>query len=403
MRTTGRIYALDALRGHALLLGVVYHSLMPYVIPPGGWAVGTRQPVQFLAWLAYYLHSFRLELFFLMAGFFGALTLDRRGVRAYLRDRARRILLVFLVALYPMKLLLTALWIAGGQRTGWFEWPADARSHSVLQLSVDILRRESWSDMALTHLWFLYYLACISALFVIVRGIAARTNGWRPVADRVLGVASRLAASNHFAPLGVAVLFMPLLAVMRGVEIDTPERGLPLNLPALTLFAAFFFMGSLLYWRTHLISELSRRWRGYLLIGAAVSVAGWAVVQARYQAGPWAEDHGVALRIATAAATSVTMTASVFGWLGCFIALFERPITRVRRLADASYWIYVAHLPLMAALQVMTVHWGLPWWIHVPLMNLIVVSLLLFVYDLAVRYTWLAGRKELRALPVEPT
>src|SRR5262245_39772819 len=39
-----RFHSLDALRGFALLLGVFFHSLMPYVLPPGMWAVGTTKP-----------------------------------------------------------------------------------------------------------------------------------------------------------------------------------------------------------------------------------------------------------------------------------------------------------------------------------------------------------------------
>ena len=47
---------------------------------------------------------------------------ERRGATAYVRDRAIRVLLVFLVFLYPTKLLLAALWIRGGLLT-------DANTH----------------------------------------------------------------------------------------------------------------------------------------------------------------------------------------------------------------------------------------------------------------------------------
>ena len=47
-----------------------------------------------------------MELFFFLAGFFAALVIDKRGVSAFIRDRIRRILLVFVLWLYPMKLLL---------------------------------------------------------------------------------------------------------------------------------------------------------------------------------------------------------------------------------------------------------------------------------------------------------
>src|SRR5689334_763820 len=94
--TGERYHGLDALRAFALLLGVVLHSTLCYVVPPGPWAVGTATPSTILTWFVTYTHAFRMELFFLLAGFFGALAVERRGTVAYAKDRARRILLVFL-------------------------------------------------------------------------------------------------------------------------------------------------------------------------------------------------------------------------------------------------------------------------------------------------------------------
>src|SRR5215471_14093560 len=89
-----RFHSLDALRAFVLLLGVVFHSLMAYVLPPGIWAVGTTKPPTPLLWFVYYAHCFRMEVFFLLAGFFACLVIEKRGVLSYLRDRAKRILLV---------------------------------------------------------------------------------------------------------------------------------------------------------------------------------------------------------------------------------------------------------------------------------------------------------------------
>src|SRR5262249_39984667 len=87
-----RFYSLDALRAFALLLGVFFHSLMAYVLPPGIWAVGTTAPSTPWLWFVYYSHCFRMEAFFLLAGFFARLVIEKRGVLSFLRDRATRIL-----------------------------------------------------------------------------------------------------------------------------------------------------------------------------------------------------------------------------------------------------------------------------------------------------------------------
>ncbi len=172
-----RWHGLDALRAWALLLGVLLHSTLTYVMPGGAWAVGTDEPSPTLGWLIYYLHSFRLEIFFLMAGFFGALVVDRRGTRAYVWDRLRRILLVFFVVLYPMKFVLGALWIAGGRTTGWLELPPliDSLPWYTLALGSAVL------ETRLTHLWFLYYLFWITLLALGCRMARASRALHRPV------------------------------------------------------------------------------------------------------------------------------------------------------------------------------------------------------------------------------
>jgi peptidoglycan/LPS O-acetylase OafA/YrhL len=77
-----RFHSLDALRAFALLLRVVFHSALSYVVPPGLWEVGTTQPSNFLGWFVYYTHSFRMELFFFLAGFFAALVVENPATSA---------------------------------------------------------------------------------------------------------------------------------------------------------------------------------------------------------------------------------------------------------------------------------------------------------------------------------
>ena len=169
-----RLHALDGLRAVALLLGLVLHSTMPYVLPPGLWAVGTNEPVRPLAWLAYYLHCFRLEVFFLLAGFFGALVVAKRGTAWWLKDRAVRILLVFLLALLPMKIALAAVWIWGGLVTAWLQIPEPFASLPLWRLALGALFEERWPAISITHLWFLYYLSILSAFWAAAHLLAGR-------------------------------------------------------------------------------------------------------------------------------------------------------------------------------------------------------------------------------------
>jgi peptidoglycan/LPS O-acetylase OafA/YrhL len=347
----------------------------------------------FLGWLAYYLHSFRLEVFFLMAGFFAVLVIERRGAVAYARDRAWRILLVFVVWLYPMKVALTAIWIWGGLKTGWLPMPGA----TVWQIVPGALKEEVWPGINLTHLWFLYYLAWISGIFLGLRALLGRVAwpGW-------MGRGLYAAMASRLAPLWWAVVVTPIAARMQGMDIDTPDKSLAIHVWALLLYGLVFCLGAWLYRHTELLAVFAARWKTLLVVGLVVSFVASIGVGMRYSNIEWVRAHSDGLRWATSFGLSLSMGSSVLGWLGCFVALFRRPSARVRYVADASYWIYVAHLPLVVAMQVGLAGSGAPWWVEVPLVMGGAVVLLLAVYHVAVRETWVGTWLRGRRLSPEP-
>ena len=94
-----RIIALDNLRVVAMLLGLVTHGVLPYA------ATGvaqfpirdcTRHPAADAAYFA--VHDFRMQLFFLLAGFAGTALATRRGVGELRRNRLSRVALPLILA-----------------------------------------------------------------------------------------------------------------------------------------------------------------------------------------------------------------------------------------------------------------------------------------------------------------
>ena len=68
-----RFHALDAARAFALLLRVVFHAAWSFApVPMGAPIVDTSAGVGFY-WFFFTSHTFRMQLFFLIAGFFGHL------------------------------------------------------------------------------------------------------------------------------------------------------------------------------------------------------------------------------------------------------------------------------------------------------------------------------------------
>src|SRR5262249_47815160 len=150
--------------------------------------------------------------------------------------------------------------------------------------------------------------------------------------------------------------------------------------PVMALYELFFCLGWYFYRRSDLLHVLAPRWKVVLILGIAVSQLGSVGVTMHYVGGSWARENVVMLKWTTSFVTSLTMALSVIGWLGCFVRWFRRPSKTAHYLADASYWIYLTHLPLVVALQIGFSQWKLPWWAQLPLLNVVAFAILLSSY-----------------------
>jgi surface polysaccharide O-acyltransferase-like enzyme len=95
--TPSRRTDLDALRGVAMILGIVWHAMLSFIPTP--WPVqDTRQDGLFFIPFAA-IHMFRMPLFFLISGFFTMFILQRHGLGGMIRQRVQRIFIPLLLAL----------------------------------------------------------------------------------------------------------------------------------------------------------------------------------------------------------------------------------------------------------------------------------------------------------------
>ncbi len=90
-----RLNDLDALRGFAMLLGIVLHAALAFF--PMFWPVQDDYQHEGFAWLVSAIHGFRMPLFFLLSGFFTAMLWRRRGMGSLLKHRFLRVFLPLMV------------------------------------------------------------------------------------------------------------------------------------------------------------------------------------------------------------------------------------------------------------------------------------------------------------------
>jgi glucan biosynthesis protein C len=94
---------MDAARGFLMLLGLVIHAAMIY--SPERWRVHDSSGGVGFAWLVSGIHSFRMQAFFFIAGFFTALGIDRQPIGEYLRVRGLRLMVPLVATLLTFNVL----------------------------------------------------------------------------------------------------------------------------------------------------------------------------------------------------------------------------------------------------------------------------------------------------------
>lgn len=153
MLNDDRIHSMDNLRALAMLAGVVFHAALAYSpLVHNFWPTADASGSAWVDVLAWFGHLFRMPLFFVIAGFFAALLVRKRGIGGMLRNRLARVLLPFLIFL---PLVLGALsWLTA-------EAASSRRNLSPVLAWVKQTTLEHGSLPFLpsvAHLWFLLYL-----------------------------------------------------------------------------------------------------------------------------------------------------------------------------------------------------------------------------------------------------
>lgn len=107
-----RRHDLDALRAIAMLLGILLHGALPFIPRISAiWAVQDSQQREWMGIMLYAIHGFRMPLFFLISGFFTAMLWRKRGLKALLHHRFKRIFLPMMIGLFTV---IPATWISYG-------------------------------------------------------------------------------------------------------------------------------------------------------------------------------------------------------------------------------------------------------------------------------------------------
>jgi peptidoglycan/LPS O-acetylase OafA/YrhL len=319
-----RYHGLDALRAAMMLLGLVLHSAASYTQVPmrEAWPLQDAYTSIVFDLLLFFIHLFRMPVFFLVAGFFAALLYERGGAMAFARNRASRVALplaLFWVTMIP--LLIVGLGYAARQTGTPLPW--------VETRELPIVRRP-----ILAHFWFLYdllifYAAALSGV-PLARALPA-------IARHRIEAAFRWLTTKLWAPLVLGAITAASLLPMPTPGLETAAVLAP-PLRVLAAYGLFFAFGWLLYRQRDLLDLFARRWAATLGAGAAASLVYLLVLLARASFEP------AAWHLAGVMLAGLAIWLLIFGVLGLSLRHANQPRALVRYFADASYWMYLTHL-----------------------------------------------------------
>jgi glucan biosynthesis protein C len=352
-----RLHHMDNLRALAMLLGVVFHASLAYSpMLHFFWLSSDPQKSAAIDVFAWFSHLFRMPLFFLIAGFFAVFLLHKRGVGGLLKNRALRVLLPLLIFL-PLVLWTMYLGIL------WAKEHVSAPS-PVLNFIFMGMQSEQTPDQPLStaHLWFLYYLCLFYPLVLVLWKLGVYRQSWTAV------------LFNRW----VMVLVMPLLLIPGFYLINAPHpapEGLLPQFWPFILYGVFFLLGSLLFQHQAAMVQLAP-FRWWLLL---IGIGSYVYFNHRVPA-----SEGNLLMAVSEAVTAWYLT------LWCLI-VGQRHLNQHNRwfryVADASYWIYLVHLPLLMFIQYMLLNTSWNLWLEFALSVLLTMLISLLSYALLVRHT----------------
>ncbi|RIV20496.1 hypothetical protein DYU11_20850 [Fibrisoma montanum] len=371
-------HSLDNLRTSMMLMGLVLHAAGPYM-NTAYFPDDPKANHEVFDTLFLFIHTFRMPAFFIMSGFFSALLVERRGVSLFIKNRAHRILLPFLVGYFTVNILIQAAYVY-------------CFSNHTIAPVIEWFSTGTFLLPVITptvHLWFLYFLL----IYYLGVYVAVRLNGSKP---SLPGQAiSRWLVSSWAIPAWIAFSAL-FLWFMPGATFYTPSDLTPSPIILAGLFTYFVF-GWLLFQQAHRLALLKRpAW--WLLLGGLVVFVFYARLMWQINANTaLPTTYRVDLSILSASSTWLIS----FGLIGLFERYLNQPSAVSRYLAQSSYWVYIIHLLICVYIQVwlIPIEWSA--FEKYALVLVITVVLSLVSYDLLVRDTVLGqvlnGR---RATPI---
>ncbi|EDI0454072.1 glucans biosynthesis protein MdoC [Salmonella enterica subsp. enterica serovar Weston] len=315
-----REYFLDSIRAWLMLLGIPFHISLIY--STHSWHVNSAAPSWWLTLFNDFIHAFRMQVFFVISGYFSYMLFLRYPLKHWWKVRVERVGIPMLTAIPLLTLPQFILLQYVKEKTE--NWPTLSAYEKYNTLAWELI----------SHLWFLLVLVILTTVSIwIFTWFQKRQETSKPRPAAI----SLAKLSLIFFLLGVAYA-----AIRRIIFIVYPailSDGMFNFIVMQTLFyVPFFILGALAFIHPDLKARFTTPSRGCTL-GAAVAFIAYLLNQ-RYGSGDaWMYETESVITMVM----GLWMVNVVFS-LGHRLLNFQS--ARVTYFVNASLFIYLVHHPL---------------------------------------------------------
>ena len=326
-KVSSRLFFLDAVRALMMLLGIPFHAAALY--GSGGEIFGTRSDSRTADVIFDSIHSFRMQAFFIIAGYFAMKSIVKTEPQLWMRKRMERLglpLISGLVLIGPVVVLLNSVNVLSSLGDTWA-----------------VCLRNAWSGFTLSilfgHLWFLRDLLLMSFVFFCLHSLLAACLRVPVLANLIAWIRAR--PSVDFA--GINVLLVAYECAVTLVNHHHPFGTWffgAIDVRDFFRLAGFFVYGAIMEASVAGFSWFCRfQWRSLVMSALSIAV------------------YHLFCDLDTPFAKTVTMA----GWcisgiwtsqavISICCSKFSKDTPFIRKLTDASVTMYIVHYPIVGFL-----------------------------------------------------
>ncbi len=369
-----RIHGLDALRAVAMLLGVVLHATIAYKVEDDPYWIYDKDYSNIIFDFVYFfIHSFRMPLFYLVAGFFCRFLYHKRTEKEFIKNRWTRVGIPFIIGLITIvPLSMFPFRVYFGVFRDNLTWD-EAYRKSFFQL---------FGKNGVLHIWFLYDLLIFYVTVIVIKRLTRKSARMSNIFSHFFQWLYQRKFNNIYWVLFFAIGVFAILFNESGLFVKVDTSLIPRKISYLFFYGYFFTAGWVINKRQDLLQKLIKNYIKFIVPAIIICALLFYV-----ESGNLLHSNQL-IYFSGKFLAALLVVLFTFGFTGYFLSAFEKQSKQLRYISDASYWIYLVHVGMVAAVQLYFLNSSIPGFLKFLLSFLLPTVIALVTYQLFVRYSF---------------